>query len=311
MNALVTGGGGFLGRHIVRLLLERGDRVRIIARSPYPDLAAQGVDCRRADIADYDAMAPAFKGIDLVFHAASLAGIWGRAALYESTNIIGTMNVLEACKAHNVSGIVYTSTPSVVYGCAAIEGGDESLPYPPSYLTHYARTKAVAERMVMEVCAPGKAVACSLRPHLIYGPGDTNLVPRLAARARAGRLVQIGDGTNLISVSRVSMVAAAHIAAAERLRDDSPVCGECYFVNDPEPVNCWEFIRRLLQELDCPPITRRMPLSVAYALGLACEVVYGILGIDRDPPMTRFLALQLATSHWFRIDKARRDFLRV
>lgn len=327
MTVLVTGGGGFLGRHIVAKLLARGERVRILGRSPQPDLAARGVEVIQGDMADPAVVHRAAEGVAAVFHVAALAGVWGPEATYRRINVEGTRNVLSACRAHGVPKLIYTSTPSVVYGNDPIKGGDESLPYPARYLTHYAATKAEAERMVLEAdgagiaetqaetkaeagpAAGGKATlsTCSLRPHLIWGPGDNHLIPRILQRARAGRLRRVGDGSNRISVAYVENVADAHLAAWERLTPDSPVHGQAYFINEPEPVNAWDFINRILTTLGEKPLTRSVSRGMAYAMGAILEGAYTILGKRDEPPMTRFVALQLATSHWFKIDKARRD----
>ncbi len=307
MNALVTGGGGFLGRWIVAKLLDRGDAVAVLGRRAYPDLADRSVDCLQADLRDRDAVLAACEGRDAVFHVAAKAGIWGAREEYYDINTTGTSHVLTACQKHRVPRLVYTSTPSVVIGDAPIEGGDESLPYLARYRAPYPETKALAERMVLEANGEAGVATCALRPHLIWGPGDTNLVPRLLARARTGRLMRIGDGTNRISVSYVENIADAHLTACDRLSADSPAAGQCYFVNEEEPVNCWEFIGRLVEGFGCPLIRRAVSLKTALRFAAVLEWVYGHLNIQREPPITRFTARQLATSHWFRIDKAKRD----
>jgi nucleoside-diphosphate-sugar epimerase len=307
MNALVTGGGGFLGRWLVEKLRARGDTVRVIGRREYPDLAQSGVDTVQADISDQTAVAAACKDIDAVFHAASRVGVWGRRRDFYSTNVEGTNNVLEACRVAGVKRLVYTSSPSVVFGRDSIAGGDESLPYPDSYLAVYPETKAIAERSVIEASGTDGLLTCSLRPHLIWGPGDTNLVPRMVARSKSGRLARVGDGTNRVSVAYVENAADAHLLACDRLVEGSPVPGQCYFIAEPEPVNCWDFIGDLLVKLDCQPVKKSVSTKAAYAIGTVMELAYGLFGVSKEPAMTRFTALQLATDHWFDISKAQRD----
>ncbi len=307
MKTLVTGGGGFLGRWIVRGLLDRGDSVRILGRREYADLAAAGVETVQADLKEGAAVAAACRGVDAVFHTASLIGMWGRRRDFTETNVVGTRNVINGCRKHDVGRLIYTSTPSVVYGDTPIEGGDETLPYPSDFLAHYPRTKAAAERMVIDANGTGGLLTCSLRPHLIWGPGDRNLVPRLVDRARSGKLAKIGDGTNRVGVVYVENAARAHLLACDRLVENSPVAGSCYFLTEPEPVNCWDFIGKLLAGLDCPPIKRSLSLAAAYRIGAVFEFVYSLLFISAEPAMTRFLALQLGTSHWFDTSRARRD----
>jgi len=307
MHVLVTGGGGFVGRHVVARLCSRADRVRVLGRRAYPDLAAEGVECVRGDLTDSACVREACQGVDAVFHIGAKAGVWGPYEEYRAINLDGTRNVLDACAAQGVQRLVYTSTPSVVYGRAPIDGGDESLPYPARYLTAYAETKALAERSVIAANGTDGLCTCALRPHLIWGPGDTNLIPRIVERARAGRLVRVGDGQNRISVSYVENIADAHLAACDRLAAGSPVCGQCYFVNDREPVNCWGFIEEVVARVGAPAIRRSLSARSAYCIGAVLECVYRALRLRGEPLMTRFLALQLSTSHWFRIDKAARD----
>lgn len=299
MRVLVTGGGGFLGRWIVKGLLARGDAVRVLGRRPYPDLAEQGVETVQADIADREEVHRACEGMDAVFHTAALVGIWGRRADFFRINVGGTDHVIQGCLAHGVRRLVYTSTPSVVYGKSPIENGNEDLPYPKRYLAWYPCTKAIAEEKVLKANGERGLLTCSLRPHLIWGPGDTNLEPRLVARAQQGRIRQVGDGTNRISMVRVERAADAHIRMADRLVAGSPVPGRAYFLVDSPPVNCWDFVNGMLEKHGVPQMSKRMSLKKAYALGWVFELLYGLLGIRSEPPMTRFLALQLGTSHWF------------
>lgn len=303
---LVIGGGGFLGRHVVRRLLAGGREVRVFGRHVYPALQALGVECVVGDLEDTEALRRACDGCAAVCHMAAKVGISGRFTEYFRTNVSGTRNVLDACLAAGVPRLVYTSTPSVVFGRGDLAGGDESLPYPPRFLTAYAATKARAEQMVLRANSPELAT-CALRPHLIWGPGDTNLIPRICQKARAGRLVRIGDGKNLVSVSYVENTAAAHLAALEHLRPGAACAGKAYFINEPEPVNCWDFLGRILQTLDLPPIRRRIPALPAYALGAVVEAAGRLFRPGWEPPVTRFLALQLSKSHWFSPAAAMRD----
>jgi nucleoside-diphosphate-sugar epimerase len=306
MQALVTGGGGFLGGAVVRQLVARGDAVRGFSRQRYPALDALGVEQVQGDLADADAVARAVAGCDVAFHVAAKAGVWGPAAEYHAANVVGTQNVLAACRKHGVRRLVFTSTPSVVAAGRAIEGGNESLPYPRRYLAHYPRTKAEAERAVLAANGPDLATV-ALRPHIIWGPGDHHLIPRLLARAKASKLRQVGDGTNRVDVTYIDNAAAAHLLAADRLAPGSPVAGRAYFISQGEPVALWPFINRVLALAGLPPVTKRIPAGLAYTAGAVLEAAYGLLGCRDEPRMTRFLAMQLSTSHWFDITAARRD----
>lgn len=306
MKALVTGGGGFLGSAIVRRLLARGDSVRSLSRGDYPALRTLGVELVQADIADADAVLQAADGCDIVFHVAARPGIWGKYEEYHRINVVGTENVLAACKRRGIRQLVYTSSPSVVFDGRDMEGVDESVPYPEHYHAHYPRTKAIAERLVLAANGPDLATV-ALRPHLIWGPGDNQLVPRIVARAKAGRLRRIGRADKRVDTVYIDNAADAHLLAADRLQPGSFIGGKAYFISQGEPIPLWEMIDRILAAAELPPVTQRMPLGLAVAVGWVCEAVYGCLGIRGEPPMTRWLARELSTAHWFNIDAARRD----
>lgn len=309
MHALVTGATGFLGRAIVEQLVARGDRVRAFCRRDDARLRALGVEMTFGDLGDAEAVAAACRGVDCVFHTAAIAGIWGRWTDYWKTNVLGTQAVTSGCLRHSVGRLVYTSSPSVTFDGRDQIDVDESAPYSRHFLAHYPRSKAMAEQHVLGLHAPQRLAVCALRPHLIWGPGDRHLVPRLIARARAGRLRRIGSGRNLIDMVYVDNAAVAHLAAADRLLDSSAANpgGRAYFISQGEPVSCWPWIDEILARANLPPVRRRLPLAAAWALGAACEAVYAALGVRREPPMTRFLALQLGRSHYFNISAARKD----
>jgi nucleoside-diphosphate-sugar epimerase len=307
-QALVTGGGGFLGLYIVEQLVARGDKVRVLCRGPYPRLNELGVECVTGDVRDASAVTRACAGVDVVFHVAAVSGIWGSWEHYHETNTVGTENVIAACRKGNVPRLVYTSSPSVIYDGRDHRNADESLPYPGHYLCHYPHSKALAERAVLAANGVGGLVTTALRPHLIWGPRDNHLIPRLIARARTGKLRQVGWGDNLISMSYVENAAHAHLLAADRLALGSPVAGQAYFINEPEPVNLWDWINRLLGLAGLPPVARSISPRAAYAAGALLEKVYGLLHLAAEPPMTRFLAQQLSGTHSYDISKAARDF---
>lgn len=306
MDALVTGGGGFLGGAIVRQLLARGDRVRSVSRRRYADLDALGVAQVQGDLADAAVADAACAGCAIVFHVAAKAGIAGRYASFHRANVVATGNLLDACRRQAIHRFVYTSSPSVVFDGSDMEGVDESVPYPSHYEAHYPRTKAEAERLVRAANGADLATV-SLRPHLIWGPGDNHLVPRLLARARAGRLRRIGRADRRIDSIYIDNAAEAHLLAADRLFPGSPIAGKVYFLSNGEPVPTWELVNRILAAAKLPPVTRSVPARLAYVAGWLLETVYGCLWPDVEPPMTRFVARELATAHWFDISAARRD----
>ncbi len=306
MKALVTGGGGFLGKAIVRQLVGRGDAVRSFSRGDYPELRALGVDVRRGDVADRASASDAVRGCDVVFHIAAKAGIWGTAAEYEQANVEGTRNVIEACRREGIGRLVFASSPSVIYAGRPLEGANESLPYPAHFEADYPRTKAAAEQLVLAANGPDLRTV-ALRPHLIWGPGDTNLVPRIIERARSGQLRLVGDGRALIDTVYIDNAAEAHVLAADRLQEGSPVCGQVYFVTNGEPTPVADIVNGILRAAGLPPVQRSVPAGVAWFAGALMEGSYRLLGKTEEPRMTRFLAHQLSTAHWFDITAARRD----
>lgn len=306
MKILVTGGGGFLGGAIIRKLVARGDQVRSFTRSAHPWLAEIGVPEVLGNLSDVAVLEEAVAGCDVVIHVAAKAGVWGRQREYVETNVLGTKNVIAACLAQGVSRLVYTSTPSVVHGGASIEGGNESLPYPAHFEADYPATKAEAERAVRTANGPTLATV-ALRPHLIWGPGDPHLIPRVLSRARAGKLRRIGDQPVRVDVTYVDNAADAHILAADRLAVGSPIAGRAYFISNDEPVELWEFLNRILSAAGLPPVTKVISPWKARMAGTLLERVYRLFRLPTEPAMTRFVASQLSTSHWYDISAAKRD----
>lgn len=327
--ALVTGGTGFLGRRIVERLLANGRAVTVLARHPAPDLEKRGVRFVRASLDDPEAVAAACAGIATVFHVAAKVGVWGRYEDFFRTNVLGTRALLGGCRRHGVRRFVYTSTPSVVYNGRDLAGADESLPLTTDCPSPYPLTKAIAEREVLAANA-AELRTVALRPHLIWGVGDPHLVPRVLERARAGRLRIVGSGRNRVDMVHVENAVDAHLLAERAIADarmglpggrpgDSaqpptafrsdgcPAAGRAYFITNGEPVVLWDWINDLLRALGAPPLTKRISLRAAATVGAVCEALWTVLPVRSEPPMTRFIAAELAKDHWFDIAAARRD----
>jgi nucleoside-diphosphate-sugar epimerase len=309
VNLLVTGGGGFLGQALCRGLVARGHNVTSFNRGVYPALERIGVRQLRGDLADAGAVHAAARGQAAVFHNAAKAGVWGSRDSYHRANVVGTDNVLAACRAHGIDRLVYTSTPSVTHRAThPVAGGTaDSVPYGEHLKAPYAATKRVAEQRVL--AANGQRLATiALRPRLIWGPGDQLLLPRLAARARAGRLRLVGDGGNLVDTTYIDNAAQAHFDAFEHLAPGAACAGRAYFISNGEPRPMREILNGLLAAVGAPPVTKSLPFPLAYAIGAACEAAWTVLPLDGEPPLTRFLAEQLATTHWYDMAPARRVF---
>lgn len=279
----------------------------VFARSPSPELEARGVRFVRASIDDAAAVRAACAGVETVFHVAARVGVWGRYDEFFRANVLGTRALLAGCHAHGVRRLIYTSTPSVVYSGRDLAGADESLPLTTSCPSPYPLTKAIAER---EVLAAGSATlrTVALRPHLIWGVGDPHLVPRVLARARSGRLRIVGDGKNRVDMVHVENAVDAHLLAEQALSQaGSSAAGRAYFITNGEPVVLWKWINELLAALGEPPVTKHISLRAASALGSVCETLWRVFPLRGEPPITRFVAAELAKNHWFDIAAARRD----
>lgn len=301
MNILITGAGGFLGKCLAKSLLDKGHRVSNFSRNEHPELDQMGVRTITGDLSVKRDVIRALSGFDAVFHMASKVGMWGSYEDFYETNVLGTQNLITACRIHQVNKIIYTSSPSVVFGKKSIEGADESLSYPREYISHYAKTKALAEQEIIHA-NNSTFNTVSLRPHLIFGPGDPHIFPKLIQRAREGKLKQVGDGKNIVDVIYVQNAVDAHILALEKLCNEKmkgEVAGKSFFLAQEKSVNLWEFINQILTGHGVNKVKRKVPAFIAYGVGSFLEGVYNFFSIKSEPAMTRFVALQLSKSHYF------------
>jgi nucleoside-diphosphate-sugar epimerase len=296
-----------LGSEICRQLLAKGFQVRGVARQQYPALAASGVECVSGSITDRNLCMRLAEGVDAIIHTAALAGVWGPRRDFETTNVQATESLVDVARRHRIAAFVLTSSPSVTFDGNPQSGIDESVPYPTRWLCDYPRTKALSEQAVLSANAPNELLTCALRPHLIWGVGDPHLIPRLLERCRSGRLRRVGDGTNLIDTVHVENAARAHVLAVEKmLAGDVQASGRAYFITDGQPIPCWEWISTILRCEGLTPPSKSISLAGAYRIGAVLEGMYRLLGVRSEPPMTRFVALQLGVDHYFRIDAARK-----
>jgi nucleoside-diphosphate-sugar epimerase len=305
---LIIGGTGFLGSEIVRQLLARGEKVRSLCRRQPEE--SSGIDIFLGDLMNRQSLFDACQGVETVYHTASLPSISVHWKLFYETNIRGTQNVIDACLKNGVRRLVYTSSASVTFDCTQQEGVDETAPYPDHWFAHYPHSKAIAEKMILDIAHQQKnLLTCSIRPHLIIGHRDRHLFPRLLDRARRGRLFRVGDGSNLIDIIFVENAAFAHLQAAEALTDSaSPVNANAYFVSQGQPVNCWNWINEILAMKGLPKVNRSISFHTAWCFGSFLECWYKLFRLQGEPLMTRFLAAQLAKTHYLNIGKAKKDF---
>lgn len=307
MSTLVTGGTGFLGRKLVERLLEEGRAVTVLSRSTTSDLKARGVKFVNTSLDDAAAVESACAGMETIFHVAARVGVWGPYEEFYRTNVLGTRALLAGAKKHGVKRFIHTSTPSVVYNGRDHRESDETLPLTSDCPSPYPLTKAIAEREVLAANSD-ELRTVALRPHLIWGVGDPHLVPRVLARAKDGKLRIIGNGHNRVDMVHVSNAVDAHLLAEQALkRADGRAAGRAYFITNDEPVVLWDWINHLLTALGEPPVTKHIPLGSASAIGTILEMLWRLLRKSSEPPMTRFIAKELATDHWFNLDAAKRD----
>lgn len=344
MKALVTGGGGFLGQFLVERLISEGWEARTFCRNPHAELQALGVDQRLGDLRSFDDVQRASEGVDVVFHVAANPSISLDPRPFYETNVLGTRNVVAACLKNKVRKLVYTSTQCVTNTLESQEGIDESVPFAPRFLGWYQMTKAISEQFVraanyapwtddydfggldlseskfrslsskFDIVTPQRdpfredsLMTVALRPHLIWGPRDRNLVPRLLQRARSGKLARVGNGENMLATIYVENAAEAHFLAAQALKPGSPTPGSVYYIAQERPLNCWKWIDDILALVGEPPVKKAVSFNTAWKVGTILENFYRIFGKKGEPVMTRFLAAQLAKSYWFNGERAKKD----
>jgi nucleoside-diphosphate-sugar epimerase len=257
------------------------------------------------DLRNPEDVLAACQEMDLVFHVAAKAGVWGRARDFYDINFRGTRNLIDACKKAGVGRLVYTSSPSVVFDGKDMAGVNESCPYPRRHHGPYPASKALAERAVMAAGHKKELSTISLRPHLIWGPEDNHLVPRILARARQLRIV--GTGENRVDTIYIDNAADAHLLAADALAKNPSLSGSVYFISQGEPIGLWDMVNAILKAGGLPPVTRKIPYRAAWCIGCLLEATHKLLGLKAEPRMTRFVATELSTSHWFDISAARTE----
>jgi nucleoside-diphosphate-sugar epimerase len=300
----ITGASGFIGGRIAERLLAEGRPVRVLARRPLPQLEKLGAEVIAGDLDNRAALQRGCTGVATVFHVAGRVGVWGPEADFVRVNVHGTFNVVAACRDAGVRRLVYTSSPSVVYNGKDLAGVNESAPLCTAAPCAYPTSKAAAERIVRSANGPALTTV-SLRPHLVWGPGDQNVVPRVLTLAKKGRLKIIGSGRNQVDVTHITNVVDAHLLT-EKAAATAVGC-KAYFITNGEPVVLWDWINELLRGVGIPEITKHVSPGTAYTAGSVLEMLWSLLPLKGEPPMTRFVAKEMATDHWFDIAAARRD----
>ncbi|WIE67773.1 NAD-dependent epimerase/dehydratase family protein [Curtobacterium sp. MCLR17_054] len=302
MKVLVTGASGFLGQATAAAVRDAGPEVRTFQRRPS---GVPGVQDVAGTMTDNAAIARAVDGVEAVVHLAAKVSLAGDPADFARVNIEGTRSLLAAARAAGVGRFVFVSSPSVAHTGSSLVGADAGPAEPSRARGDYARTKAAAELLALDADAPDFAVV-AVRPHLVWGPGDTQLVGRIVERARAGRLPLLDSGAALIDTLYVDNAATAMVAALERVRDDC-VHGNAYVVTNGEPRPVADLLAGICTASGVRPPQWHVPAAVARAAGSVVEAVWRVRPGEDEPPMTRFLAEQLSTAHWFDQRRTRSD----
>lgn len=304
MRVLVTGGGGFVGMALVSRLVELGYEVSTFSRNIYPDHQKSGITVFRGDLSKSEEIDNACRGIDTVFHVAAKVGIWGDYSDFYRANVWGTQNVITACQNNGVRKLIYTSSASVIFGGRDIEGADESIGYPSHPISHYASTKGEAEQLVLRANSE-TLKTISLRPHIVWGPGDTHITPKTIERAKKGRLRKPGKKDNYTDTVHISNLIQAELLAMNKMDENPAVCGRAFFITNGQPVKVWDFLNGIIQAAGLPPVQKRIPEKAAYLAAWFIEKMHLLLRLSSEPTITRFLVLQLCRHHWFDISAAR------
>ncbi len=308
MKVLVTGASGFLGGALIKRLCAEGHTVVGVSRSE-PKWEHIRFTWVKMDLCQKDSYEHLAGSFDVVMHTAAKAGIWGSYDDYYTANVLATEWLLEKSVSWGVKAFVYTSSPSVVFdGYKNLMNVNESVAYPQKYYCYYSQTKMLAEKLVMSKKHLFKVVA--LRPHLIYGPGDNHLLPRIIEKANKGKLKKIGGHKNKVDIIYIDNCVQGHMQALDSIMGlgADQLNGKAYFIADEKPVVLWDWVNQVLLALGFKPVVSSVPFYLAYVLGLFFEFVFKILGIKSEPPLTRFVVNSLATDHYFDQSAAKNDF---
>ena len=297
MKVLVTGTGSLLLGGIASELLRRGDEVVCLQRRPAAFIGHQNAREVLADVCDEEAVALAAEGCDAIIHGAARVGVVGSQKEFFDTNVRGTENIIHAAAQQGISRLVFVSTPSVAHTGSSLIGapaGDAEIGRSRSY---YAESKAIAERTVLTARNEQLAVV-AIRPHLVWGPGDTQLVGRIVERAASGQLAVIGTGNALVDSTYIDNAISAHIAALDALHVGSACDGNAYVVSNGEPRTVNELMRSMCESAGVLFEPRHLSLALGIRLGSVIERLWPLMR-SSEPPITRFVAEQLGTAHWF------------
>jgi nucleoside-diphosphate-sugar epimerase len=306
MRVLITGASSLIGAGVARSIAERGDEVVCFQRTPSARVAHPAVTEHLGDVRDVDALLAAAQGADAIVHVAAKVGVVGAWEDYRSVNVDGTANVVSVARNLGITRLVHVSSPSVAHGGEPIIGAGADRSVLGRDRAWYAESKALAERMALAAASDDLGVV-AIRPHLVWGPGDTQLVGRIVERARTGRLALVGGGRALVDTTYIDNAVSALVAALDAVAPTAACSGRPYVVANGEPRMIRELVAGICAAAAVPFAPRDVPLRIGTSVGSLVERVWPLLRRTDEPPITRFLAEQLGTAHWFDPRPARDD----
>jgi 2-alkyl-3-oxoalkanoate reductase len=307
VRVLVTGGSSLIGAGVARAIAGRGDEVIAFQRSPSARLdGVAGVTQVLGDVRHRDSVVAAAAGCGGIVHVAAKVGVTGPWREYRSINVGGTENVITAAVLNGIDRLVYVSSPSVAHGGEPIVGGQADPPVFGRRRAWYPESKAIAEHIALGMVSDGLGIV-AVRPHLVWGPGDTQLVGRIVERAAGGRLALVEGGRALVDTTYIDNAVDALVAALDAVHPGATCSGRAYVVSNGEPRMIRELVEGICRAADVPFAPREVSLRLGRIVGAGVERVWPLLRRDDEPPLTRFLAEQLGTAHWFDPRPARDD----
>lgn len=307
---LVTGGCGFIGRNLVNGFADNGFEVTVADLNP--KAFRDDVTFLNLDITNRKALVEATKGMDSIIHNASLVQTKNtNPGMLWKVNYQGAVNVMDACRANHITRLVYISSASAVYEGQDIRNGDETLPYSSISQAAYADSKIEAEKELLSMSGTDGVNVCAIRPHVVFGPEDNRFVPNILEKAATGKLkFEVGNRKKLSDFTYVSNMVDAVVAAEDKLVEGSALCGQAYFITNGEPMAFFEFVERFMLALGYPRIWGSVPYWLAYGVACAVEAIDYVKGGEVGPEngVSRFAVKYMVTDHYYKIDKAYRDF---
>jgi nucleoside-diphosphate-sugar epimerase len=304
-SALVSGATGFLGGHLLSKLREKGFRVRALTRqtSASTGLVQSGVEIVEGDVADQQSLQRAMAGQQLVFHTAGKVSDWGSRQEFWQANVEGTANVIAACREAGVKRLIHVSSLTVLGLPRSGALVDEQTPPAAGVRDFYTSSKIGGERLVREAHGKGGLETVVIRPGVIWGPGDSTILPRLAALLLQGELVFIGRAANHLGLSHVENLSQGIILAALA----PAAAGQIYHMTDGEEITAHDAFCALAAALGIAPPRFALPFPLVYFVAACLEWQARLRHAAVPPALTRYGVRLVACDSRYDISKAQSE----